>query len=136
MHHRIFIYGTLKRGFPNHGHLDGATFLGEARTVEAYPMIVQGLYYSPVLLPEPGLGQPITGELWEVDGGRLAALDRLESTHLPIGYIRETIRVEAGGAVLTAEAYFKPRERIEIVHSEPLADYQDRRYVPAHLRPR
>ena len=134
--HTIFIYGTLKRGFANHAHLQGATFVGEARTVERYPMIIQGRFFSPVMIPEPGVGHRIVGELWEVDDALLAALDRLESVHLPTGYFRETIEVELAGATTAAGVYFKPRARIEIVHTEPLADYQDRRYVPADQRPR
>ena len=138
MTHIIFVYGTLKRGFPNHALMSGAMFLGEARTVEAYPMVVQGQSFSPVIMPEPGAGHRILGELWQVDDAQLVRLDDLESTHLPTGYIRERIEVEAlaGGGVFTAWVYFKPRDRITIVHSEPHADYQDRRYVPAAQRRR
>lgn len=132
--HTIFVYGTLKRGFPNHALMQGATFLGEASTVERYPMIVQGQSFSPVMIPEAGLGHCIKGELWEVGDAQLAALDVLESTHLPTGYIRERIDVELQGRKLSAWVYFKPRARITITHSEPHADYQDRRYVTASQR--
>lgn len=137
MPHAIFVYGTLKRGFPNHGLMQGATFLGVALSVEAYPMIVQGRHFSPVIIPEPGTGHRIVGELWEVDDARLAALDDLKSTHLPTGYIRQTIEVEmrSGGRVQTAHVYFKPRDRITIVHSASHADYQDHRYVHSADRP-
>ena len=135
-HHRIFVYGTLKRGFPNHAVMQGATFVGVALTVERYPMIVQGRHFSPAMIPEPGQGHRIVGELWEVDDARLAALDELESIHLPTGYIRETILIEVEGAKLAAAVYFKPRARLVVVHSEPHADYQDRRYVHSVDRPR
>ena len=137
MPHTVFVYGTLKRGFPNHALMQGATFLGEARSVEAYPMIVQGRHFSPVMIPEPGSGHRIVGELWVVDDVQLAALDQLESTHLPTGYIRRTIAVEAltNGTKSEAQVYFKPRDRITLVHSEPHADYQDRRYVHSDDRP-
>lgn len=134
MPHAIFVYGTLKRGFPNHGLMQGARFIAEALTAEHYPMVVQGQTYSPVIFPEPGTGHRIVGELWEVDDAQLAALDELESTHLPTGYIRETINVESQARVVTAWVYFKPRDRVKIIHSEPHADYQDRRYVSAALR--
>lgn len=128
--HRMFVYGTLKRGFPNHGLLDGAQFVGEATTIHRYPMIVQGTHFSPVMIPEEEQGHRIRGEVWDVDDERLAALDHLESTHLPTGYIRKRIRVVLeGGTSCDAWVYFKPRDRIKIVHSEPHADYQDRRYV-------
>ena len=76
--HSIFVYGTLKRGFPNHGLMDGARFIGEAMTVERYPMVVQGRHFSPVIMPEPGSGHRIVGELWEVDDQMLVVLDDLE----------------------------------------------------------
>ncbi len=137
MPHLIFVYGTLKRGFPNHALLDGARFVGEATTLERYPMIVQGRYFSPVVIPEAGTGHHIVGEIWEVDDERLAALDELETTHLPTGYIRQSIDIAmtATDARLTADIYFKPRDRVKIVHSEPHADYQDRRYVHDRDRP-
>lgn len=132
--HIIFVYGTLKRGFPNHSLLQGARYVSQGRTVERYPMIVQGQFYSPVIMPEPGTGHRIAGELWEVDEEKLGELDHLESTHLPTGYIRERIEIESQARVLSAWVYFKPRDRVILVHSEPHADYQDRRYVPAALR--
>jgi gamma-glutamylaminecyclotransferase len=140
MPHLVFVYGTLKRGFPNHATMDGATFVALAQTVERYPMIVQGQHYSPVMMPEPGQGHRIVGELWEVDDAKLEILDRLESTHLPTGYLREQIAVEpaagqwSGGGTVKAGCYFKPRARVTLVHSEPHADYQDRRYVPSSKR--
>ncbi len=134
MAHRVFVYGTLKRGFPNHGLMRQATFLATGTTADRYPMIVQGRSFSPVMLPEAGEGHHIVGEVWEVDDAQLAELDKLESTHLPTGYIRETISVDTPAGRISAFVYFKPRERVEIVHSEPHADYQDRRYVPAAQR--
>ena len=67
------------------------------------------------------------------DDEHLARLDILESVHLPTGYIRERIDVETDAGVVSAAvwAYFKPRERIARIHSDPHDDYQDRRYVPA-----
>jgi len=128
----VFVYGTLKRGFPNHAFLANAAFLGEATTAERYPMVVQGRFFSPAVIPEPGQGERVRGELWQVDAATLARLDELESVHLPSGYIREKIKVEpiAGARITEAWVYFKPRERVTVIHSEPHADYQDRRYVP------
>lgn len=132
MAHRIFVYGTLKRGFANHALLHNATFLGEARTRTAYPMVVHGTGFSVVIIPEPGIGHRVVGEVWEVDDAQLAQLDKLESTHLPTGYRREPIEVEMGpeAAVAIAFVYFKPRDRVGVIHTEPHADYQDRRWVP------
>ncbi len=132
----VFVYGTLKRGFPNAEGMDGARYLGTYRTCDAYPLVVGGKWFSPSLLPEKGLGQRVTGELYVVDNAMLARLDALESTHLPTGYRREQIGVEslADGSVISAWVYFKERNRITAIHSENLAEYHDQRYVPLAQR--
>lgn len=38
--HWVFAYGTMKRGSSNAGLLAGATYLGEFRTITAYPLVV------------------------------------------------------------------------------------------------
>ena len=118
--HKVFVFGTLKRGFPLHDEgLRGATYLGAYRTVE------------------PGRGRRVRGELYEVSEDALAALDALESLHKP-GNDRVTVEVEAlsTGAVLTAHAYVKAPGLVEPVHSGYLEDYQDRRFVHPSRRPK
>lgn len=131
--HRVFVYGTLKRGFPNHHYMDGATFIGTGRTVEAYPLVVGGQFFTPYLMPEPGVGHRVRGELWDVPEAMMPALDELEGVHLPNGYRRQLIRVEPDGCGALCEAWTYARERryITIIHSTDLDDYQDRRYVAA-----
>ena len=74
MTHRVFVYGTLKRGFWNHYLLEGREFFGTAATVPTYRMIENGF---PVILPDPE-GKPIAGEIYAVDDETLARLDQLE----------------------------------------------------------
>jgi len=65
--HNVFVYGTLKRGFPNHvPELANADYIGRARTLTAYPLIIGGKWFSPNLIDEPGMGQRVTGELFRV----------------------------------------------------------------------
>lgn len=136
MLHTLFVYGTLKRGFANHALMQGGTFVGEGTTRLSYPLVVQGPRFSPVIIPEPGHGHRIMGEIWQVDDAHLAQLDMLESVYLPTGYIRDKIEVlkKDGEPIADVWVYFKPRDRIAIIHSEPQADYQDRRYQPAAAR--
>lgn len=136
--HRVFVYGTLKTGFPYHETgLGGQAFIGRCRTRVAFPLVIGGRWFSPILIAEPGVGKPVLGEVFAVDDQTLAYLDQLEGTHLPIGYERIEIAVEPaeGGVGFPAWTYVKERDRIEIIHSDFLEEYHlDPRYVPASRR--
>lgn len=82
----IFTYGTLKRGFSNHGLMEeliatgDAVFLGSYRTTLNYPLVC-GPYRVPFLLNLPGSGNHrVIGELYGVTAAGLARLDILEGT--------------------------------------------------------
>lgn len=97
MSHKVFVYGSLKRGFGNHRLLEGQKFLGEASTnyddyvmhsLGGYPGVIHlqrsgYLYYKD---KEPGQTY-IVGEVYEVDDACMKALDRLEGA--PSFYHRE-----------------------------------------------
>jgi len=72
----IFVYGTLKRGGSNHLFLRGQKFLGDVRTAPGFTLYSLGEY--PGMVRSPGDAEGVTGELWTVDDGCLAELDRLE----------------------------------------------------------
>jgi gamma-glutamylaminecyclotransferase len=79
--HRVFVYGTLKRGHSNHALLATSRFLGEAATLQTYWMITTGVF--PVVLDAvpADFGLPplaIAGEIYRVDDATLKDLDRLE----------------------------------------------------------
>lgn len=131
--HRVFIYGTLKRGFPNHqAGLAAARFLGRVRTHVAFPLVIGGRWFSPYLLDEAGRGQRVFGELFQVDDTGLARLDEMEGVGHPRGYRRILVGLvepdeKPGGEAFT---YVKARSAIEAIHSGPLDEYHfDARYV-------
>ena len=138
MEHRVFVYGTLKRGFPNHdAWMKGFECLGPHRTVLAFPLLIGGRWFTIQMLPEPGCGHRVSGELYKVDDEGLALLDRLESVGESGGYTRQQIEVESlnGDIVANVWAYFKDRTLVDPVHDGPLETYlPDPRYVPARLR--
>ena len=140
---QLFVFGTLKRGFPNYEvGMSGLRFVGRCRTCEAYPLVVAGEWFSPVLIFEAGLGSRVFGELYEVDDAALDRLDFFEHVHLPTGHNRLKIAVEMvassgdGEGVLDAWAYTKNRSQLEVIHSELTDEYHhDPRYVPPDDRP-
>ncbi|XP_015609380.1 putative gamma-glutamylcyclotransferase CG2811 isoform X2 [Cephus cinctus] len=89
--HRVFVYGTLKRGEPNHGLIQNAEFgyakfLGIGRTIKKYPLVIATKYNIPFLLKKPGIGNQILGEIYDVDTKMLTKLDELEEH--PSFYVR------------------------------------------------
>jgi len=131
--HKVFVYGTLKRGFQNYeSGLADAHCAGRFRTAEKFPLVIGGKWFSPNLIDEPGNGYRVYGEVFDVTADCLAVLDRIESVHRPNGYKRIRIAVEpdAGGSAIDVWAYLKDRANIDGIHTEPMAEYVfDPRYI-------
>lgn len=96
----VFVYGTLKRGFSNHGLLSEARFLGEGLTIPKFAMYKVGF---PVLMESNGSVGRITGELYEVSARTLERLDMLEGVGRM--YTREKVRVMTTDGVTEAMIY-------------------------------
>jgi gamma-glutamylaminecyclotransferase len=104
--HRVFVYGTLKRGHSNHALLETSRFLGEAATLQTYWMITTGVF--PVVLDAvpADFGLPplaIAGEIYHVDDATLAELDRLEREGR--SYDRKVTDVSKGRRKVQAHIY-------------------------------
>lgn len=59
--HLVFVYGTLKKGEPNHDVLEKvtegtATFIDKAKTVKKWPLVIASRYNIPYLLYSEGRG--------------------------------------------------------------------------------
>lgn len=106
---KLFVYGTLKRGFSRNAHLRAQQFMGEARTTAIYRLVDCGSY--PGLVPaSPALvdGRSIEGEVWQVDADCLAKLDKVEAVDEGL-YRRERVELEAPFDATTVETYFYNR---------------------------
>ena len=127
MLHRIFVYGTLKQGFPNFHINRGRRVSGGFVTRQRYPLFILGDTRLPWMVQQPGVGHAVTGELYEVDDDGLAAMDVLEQIDEPGWYHRETIEVlpEEGGDAVQTVIYFGTALRAaqDTVHAGPLAVY-------------
>jgi gamma-glutamylaminecyclotransferase len=101
---RVFVYGSLLAGEPNHGVLRGATLIAEARTAAEFALHDLGAFPGMVA----GGADVIAGEIYEVDDDTLAALDRLEGH--PRFYRRTPITLADGTLV---ETYLLTRAQVE-----------------------
>lgn len=124
----LFVYGSLKQGFPNFHANGGRRVPGEFCTAQPYPMyLAHG--WLPCLLPLPGQGLQVRGQLFEVDAAQLQTMDTLERVGDPGGYQRILIEVQAseGGADrrLQAHVYVQSPELIATggPHPGPLVEY-------------
>jgi gamma-glutamylaminecyclotransferase len=128
MSHLVFVFGTLKQGFPNFATNRGMRLPGQFITRQRWPLYLVGERHSPWLLDQPGEGVQVLGQVFEVDDGVLAAMDVLERVTEPDGYRRVPVEVlpEADGArPLQVFAYLKPAQQLVAgqVRAGPLAEY-------------
>lgn len=129
---KVFIYGTLKRGFALHSKgLSDTEFLGDVQTVKPYPLFIAADFFGPMMLNRPGEGTEVSGELFEVSEDQLPKLDELEDVGQE-GSFRADIKVMplGGGETATAVGFFKSEQWLKPLHSNCIGDYQDRRFVP------
>jgi gamma-glutamylaminecyclotransferase len=94
----VFVFGTLKQGFPNAATNRGARWPGNFRTEAAFPLYLVGERHVPWLLNAPGTGLPVIGEVYAVDEATLRDMDALERVGHPDGYVRQGITVVPAGA--------------------------------------
>ncbi len=106
---RLFVYGSLKRGFENESVLEGAKFVQEARTVPGYVLFDMGSY--PALVAH-GDGV-VHGEIFDVPETMLSMLDSFESDP----YQRDIIQLHA-----TQDAHTYLVKHAHVKHFPILAD--------------
>lgn len=127
MEHLVFVFGTLKEGFPNFAVNRGTRVPGEFKTCASYPLYLVGERRSPWLIEAPDTGLRVTGQVFRVDGETLGAMDRLERVAEADGYRRKLLQLEEVGAssLVSAYAYLKPPEQLVMseVREGPLGEY-------------
>lgn len=129
MRHLVFVYGTLKKGFPNHNNYMGsAKRLGKYQTIEKYPLVLCGARYVPCMINSPGKGHHVEGELYEVDDECLNRIDALEGIQDSDGYRRAVIRVSSSELksqdIREALAYLMPPDQVTDRKSNDLKAYE------------
>lgn len=112
---RFFICGSALRGQPDHGNLQDAVFLGEARTAPRYRLhSVNDQHPGIFEVPEGGIS--IAGELYELTDAQHAHLISTEPPNL----YEAPIELDDGERV---SAMIYPAELIERLGWRDISDY-------------
>ena len=132
--HLLFVYGSLKEGFPNFHVNKGRRLAGAYRTARPCALyLING--QLPCLIPAMAGGVQVSGQLFEVSPAELAAMDALERVGQPGGYARSLIELERVDldAVQRLQAFVYTQDESQLQrpgpHVGPLAEY-----TPEHAK--
>jgi len=126
----LFVYGSLKQGFVNEHINTGRRVDGQYRTHACYPLVLLGEGDVPCLIASPGTGHQVIGEVYEVNDGDIARMDKLERLGEPEGYERLELDIERFDLqpprIVRAFVYMKRPHAIPpgTPRSEPFAEYK------------
>ena len=99
---RIFVYGTLKRGFSAHDLMGNSAFVGEFRTHPRYHLYDVGSF--PTIAETNEHGNGVLGEVYEVDNK--AVMQRLDYYEgVARGLFRKELIDLSDGSQATAYMY-------------------------------
>ncbi|RZF40464.1 hypothetical protein LSTR_LSTR000343 [Laodelphax striatellus] len=142
----VFVYGTLKKGEPNHFILEDSSngyskCLFEAKTKSKYPLIIGSPYNIPFMIDLKSTGFNVCGEVYVVDDKMLAVLDELEEHPNVYKRRKEDIIFKEGEKEKCfddAWMYFYQLYSPEMLKLPMLESYSNARhhspYVPRNMR--
>lgn len=108
--HKVFVYGSLKRGYGNHHFLEKSQYVGNHTTQPEFTMLSLGAFPAVT----DGGDTAIHGEVYEVTDKTMDSLDMLEG--YPSFYNRKKINTIHGPAWM----YYQEgelRDRYSVVES-------------------
>ena len=104
---KVFVYGSLKKGFYNSSIMRSAIFLSDVVTVKEFGMFKDDFGNYPYIVDKPYM--QVQGELYSVSEELLGVLDRFES--VPDYYHRKLIEVTGSdNMIYSAFCYFQKEE--------------------------
>jgi gamma-glutamylcyclotransferase (GGCT)/AIG2-like uncharacterized protein YtfP len=99
----LFVNGTLMRGLPLHGNLDGAGFLEETRTAPCYRLYSIGDDLHPGMFEVAAGGVCVAGELYRVPAPVMRRVQEREPPGLYCGPVRLEDGREVPGILFPAD---------------------------------
>lgn len=111
----VATYGTLQRGQCNHHHIGRGEFIGKGKTLDKYPLVIDGL---PYVYKERGVGHNVSVEVFKVSDEQLKQIDSLEGH--PKWYKREVTDIVIGTETVKAWMYFMttPRNKSRVLYDK------------------
>ena len=138
--HAVFVFGTLKEGFPNADSNRGSRLSGAFLTSNRYPLYLVGERHSPWLIDSAGEGFQVRGEVYQVDDAGLEQMDRLERVSAADGYRRARVTVvsEVTNTPMEVYVYWKSAEQLDGMQLMlgPMAEYELQHASLYRKRPR
>lgn len=122
---KVAVYGSLRKGFGNHGRLNGAEYIGTTQTTKAYAMYSLGGF--PMVQLEGTEVGPVTVEIYECGPDVMRGLDMLEGYRGPDAnnfYDRTEVETGLGNALIY---HIEGREGQNLVESGDWKEYCDKR---------
>jgi len=124
---RLFVFGTLKEGFPNFNKNKCSRLAGDFHTRKPYPLYLIGERSSPWLILKKGQGHQVYGQVFNVSNAALLYMDKLERISEADGYQRVELEVcnQQTGETIEAFAYGKPIAQLStaIIQCELSGEY-------------
>ena len=113
--YQVFVFGTLKEGFPNYKYNKGTRVSGEYQTKERFPLYLVGKRYVPWMVDMPCEGFNVHGQIFTVDHDAMAEMDKLECISEPDDYFKAQITVVSRDTnqEFLVYAYIKPQAHLE-----------------------
>jgi len=101
----IAVYGTLKKDYSNyHNYLRSSKYVGNGKTKDKYPLIIEGL---PYMVNKKGVGHNVVVDVFKVSNSVLDNIDRLEGH--PRWYKRIQVPIIVKGKTLNCWLYFNDK---------------------------
>lgn len=122
---QVAVYGSLRKGFGNHGRLRNAKYLGTTKTVRPFAMYSLGGF--PMVQLDGEKIAPITVEIYDCDEETMQGLDMLEGYRGPGKsnfYDRSEVDTEMGTVLIY---HIEGREGRDLVESGDWKEYCDGR---------
>ena len=111
----LFVYGSLRKGFPNHYLVEDSPYIGEFTTVDTYLMVGTKSKSFPYILHKTyaiaNQTTHILGEVYDISEDTLGKIDRLEGH--PDTYLRLRVCITNGKEFLFSSIYIL--ENIDII---------------------